>query len=77
MLEFGHRFELCSFLEVPNLPTLHWSDSVGCEGGGGHAQNVRNNLSTNVGAEKIILGNSRNKVSFNKGHQKNASGYYI
>jgi hypothetical protein len=29
MLEFGRRFELCSFLEVPNLPILHWSDSVG------------------------------------------------
>jgi hypothetical protein len=40
-------------------------------------RNVRNNVTTNVGAEKIILGNSRNKVSFNIGHQKNVSGYYI
>jgi hypothetical protein len=34
-------------------------------------------VNTNVGAQKIILGNSRNKVSFNIGHQKKASGYYI
>jgi hypothetical protein len=36
--------------------------------GGGYSRNVRNNVSTNIGAEKIILGNSRNKVSFKIGH---------
>ena len=36
--------------------------------GARHLQNVRNNVSTNIGAEKIDLDNSRNKVSFNIGH---------
>jgi hypothetical protein len=29
MVEFGRRSQLYSFLEVPDLPTLHWSDGVG------------------------------------------------
>ena len=29
MLEFETRFKLYSFLGLPNLPTMHWSDNFG------------------------------------------------
>jgi hypothetical protein len=29
MVEFRCRCQLYSFIEVPNLPTLHWSDGAG------------------------------------------------
>ena len=29
MVEFGRRCQFYSFLELPNLPTLHWSDNTG------------------------------------------------
>jgi hypothetical protein len=29
MVEFGRRSQFYNFLEVPDLPTLHWSDGTG------------------------------------------------
>jgi hypothetical protein len=29
MVEFGRRYQLYSFLELPDLPTFHWSDNAG------------------------------------------------
>jgi hypothetical protein len=29
MVTFGRRCQLYNFIDVPNLPSLHWSDSIG------------------------------------------------
>jgi hypothetical protein len=52
---------------VVGVGRIHMCPSLGARTKGRHLRNVRNIVSINVGAQKIILGNSRNKVSFNIG----------